>query len=349
MQYKVFGRRTGLRVSELALGTGDFGTGWGHGSEPAEARKIFDAYVGAGGNFIDTADAYQVGQSETLLGDFIAANRDDLVVATKYTLGVAPDSAIARLGNSRKTMVRAVEDSLRRLKTDYIDLYWAHFSDAATPIEEIMRAFDDLLRDGKTLYAGLSNFPAWRIARAATIAELRGWAPVAGIQIEYSLADRTAERELLPMAEGLGLGATLWSPLGGGFLTGKYRNSSEGRLTGFKRLVHTESDARKTATLDAVLAIAKEVGATPSQVAVAWLRRRAAASTTALVPIIGPRSKAQLDDYLGSLAVTLSAEQQARLDAASDVPLGTPHEQIASVAPRLAAGTALDPALVPAA
>jgi aryl-alcohol dehydrogenase-like predicted oxidoreductase len=343
MRYRIFGRRTGLRVSELALGAGNFGTGWGYGTEPQEARQIFDRFTSSGGNFIDTADAYQFGQSEQLVGEFIAAERDHFVLATKYTLGSAANGGIAQLGNSRKNMVRSLEDSLRRLKTDRIDLYWAHFSDDATPVEEIIRGFDDLVRAGKILYAGLSNFPAWRIARGATLAELRGWAPVAGIQIEYSLAERTAERELLPMAEGLGLAATLWSPLGGGFLTGKYRAGNDGRLTGLKRLVHTESDARKTATLDAVLAIAKELGASPAQVAVAWLRARAASSTTAMVPIIGPRTLAQLDDYLGALTVNLSPEQDARLKEASAVQLGTPHDQIAGTAARIAGG---DPALL---
>jgi aryl-alcohol dehydrogenase-like predicted oxidoreductase len=338
VQYRIFGRRVGLRVSELALGAGNFGTGWGHGAEPAAARDMLERFAAAGGNFIDTADSYQFGQSETLVGEFIAADRDRFVVSTKYTIGATAKPALSRLGNSRKNMVRSLEDSLRRLGTDHVDLYWAHFSDEATPVDEIVRAFDDLVRAGKVLYAGFSNFPAWRIARAATLAELRGWAPVAGIQIEYSLAERTAERELLPMAEALGLGAALWSPLGGGLLTGKYRAGDDGRLSALKRLVRTESDAVKTATLDAVLAVAKEVGASPAQVAVAWLRRRAAASTTALVPIIGPRTPAQLDDYLGALAVTLSAQQEARLAAASALPPGTPHEQIAGTAARIAGG-----------
>jgi aryl-alcohol dehydrogenase-like predicted oxidoreductase len=206
VQYKTFGRRTGLRVSELALGTGNFGTGWGHGAERDEAKRVFDGYVEAGGNFIDTADSYQVGQSETLVGEFIAADRDHFVLATKYTLGAVPNGGISRTGNSRKNMVRSVEESLKRLKTDRIDLYWAHFADGVTPIEEILRAFDDLARAGKILYAGLSNFPAWRIARGDLLAELRGSVPIAGIQIEYSLAERTADRELLPMAEAFGAG-----------------------------------------------------------------------------------------------------------------------------------------------
>jgi aryl-alcohol dehydrogenase-like predicted oxidoreductase len=207
MNYEIFGRRTGLRVSELALGTGNFGTGWGYGAEPEDARKMFDRFVQAGGTFIDTADTYQFGQSERLVGELIASDRDTFVLATKYTLGSIPNGGVSRLGNSRKNMMRSVEDSLKRLNTDRIDLYWAHFPDEVTPVEEILRAFDDLVRAGKILYAGLSNFPAWRVSRAVTLADLHGWAPVVGVQIEYSLADRTADREILPMAEGLGLGA----------------------------------------------------------------------------------------------------------------------------------------------
>ncbi len=328
MRYKIFGRRTGLRVSELALGAGNFGTRWGHGAERDEAKKVFDSYVEAGGNFIDTADSYQFGESEELVGDFISSDRDYFVLATKYTLGTTATDGISRTGNSRKNMVRSVEGSLKRLKTDRIDLYWAHFADGVTPMEEIVRAFD-LVCAGKIHYAGLSNFPAWRIARADLLAELRGWAPIAGIQIEYSLAERAADRELLPMAEALGLGAALWSPLGGGFLTGKYRSSDGGRLNSrMSVLVHTEKTARETAILDAVLAVAKEVGAFATEIAIAWLLHKARRSTTSLIPILGSRTREQLDATLGAVNVTLSQDQVARLDAASAIALGTPHEQI---------------------
>ncbi|MEL3892760.1 aldo/keto reductase [Ferrovibrio sp. MS7] len=339
MRYKLFGRHTGLRVSELALGTGNFGTGWGHGAERDEAKSIFDGYVAAGGNFIDTADTYQVGQSEAMLADFIAADRDYFVLATKYTLGAGPKADLARTGNSRKTMIRAVEDSLKRLKTDRIDLLWAHMADGLTPMEEILRGFDDLARSGKILHAGLSNFPAWRISRAATLAELRNTLPLAGIQVEYSLAERTPDRELLPMAEALGLGAALWSPLGGGFLTGKYREQQEAsRLTKLGMLVHTEKSARETALLDAVLAVAAEVGAPATHVAIAWLRAKAARSSTSLIPILGPRTRAHLDGTLGALSLQLDAAQVAALDAVSAVPLGVPHEQLQASLPRLAGG-----------
>jgi aryl-alcohol dehydrogenase-like predicted oxidoreductase len=339
MRYKIFGRRTGLRVSELALGAGNFGTRWGHGAEREEAKKVFDRFVEAGGNFIDTADSYQFGESEELVGEFIARDRDYFVVASKYTLGTNDTDSVSRTGNSRKNMIRSVEGSLKRLKTDRIDLYWAHFADGMTPMEEIARGFDDLVRTGKILYAGLSNFPAWRVARADLMAELRGWSPIAGIQIEYSLAERTADRELLPMAEALGLGVALWSPLGGGFLTGKYRSSDEGRLnTRLGVLVHTQKTARETTILDTVLAVAKEIGASPTEVAIAWLLHKAARSTTSLIPILGPRTRDQFDSTLGALDVRLSSEQTARLDEASAVALGTPHEQIKDSAPRIAGG-----------
>jgi aryl-alcohol dehydrogenase-like predicted oxidoreductase len=340
MRYKIFGRQTGLRVSELALGAGNFGTRWGHGAERADAKQLFDAYVEAGGNFIDTADNYQFGESEEIVGDFIAADRDHFVLATKYTLGTNDAHGVSRTGNSRKNMVRSVEGSLKRLKTDRIDLYWAHFADGMTPMEEIVRAFDDLVRPGKIHYAGLSNFPAWRVARADLLAELRGWAPIAGIQVEYSLAERTADRELLPMAEALGLGVALWSPLGGGFLTGKYRQSNEGRINSMlARLVHTEKSARETAILDALIEIAKETGAAPTEIAIAWLLHKGRASTTAWIPILGPRTAEQLGGTLGALEMKLSSDQMERLDALSAIPLGTPHEQINGSVSRIAGGT----------
>lgn len=336
MQYTTFGRNTGLRVSELALGTGNFGTGWGYGSEKDEAKQVFDRYADAGGNFIDTADSYQFGQSEQMIGEFISAERDHFVVATKYTLSALPDAGVSRTGNSRKNMISSVENSLKRLQTDRIDLLWAHFDDKLTPLEEIVRAFDDLIRAGKIQYAGLSNFPAWRIARADTIAELRGWSRIAGVQVEYSLVQRTAERELLPMAETLGLAVTLWSPLGGGLLTGKYRQSSEGRLKGFGgRLIHVEQD---TTLLDTVFAIAQELNAMPVQVAIAWLRYKAARASTSLIPILGSRTLAQLNDSLLALDITLSDEQVTRLDKVSAISLGTPHEQIAATLPRAQGG-----------
>ncbi len=319
MRYRIFGQ-TGLKVASLALGTGVFGTRWGYGAQRDEAQAIFDAYRAAGGNFIDTADTYQFGQSEEILSEFIAAERDDLVLATKFSLGASPTSGLQATGNSRKAMRQSVEASLKRLKTDYIDLFWVHLPDGVTPSEEIARGLDELVRSGKILYAGLSDFPAWRVATAASIAELRGWAPISALQIEYSLVERTAERELLPMAAGFGLGTVGWSPLGGGFLTGKYRLGETGRKQGLGDTIHDEDGARKTATMDALLAVADEAGVSPGQIAIAWVLAKG------ILPIIGPRTAKQLADNLAAAHVTLGTDQIARLDDASAVPLGFPHE-----------------------
>jgi aryl-alcohol dehydrogenase-like predicted oxidoreductase len=322
MRYQIFGR-TGLRVSRLALGTGNFGKGWGYGAERGDAELVYRAYRNAGGNFVDTADQYQFGQSEEIVGSLIASERDEIVLATKYSLGALPQSGWHLTGNSRKTMLTSVESSLKRLATDRIDLLWVHFPDEVTPIDEIARGLDDLVRAGKILYAGLSNFPAWRVATAVTLAELRGWAPVTAIQLEFSLVERTAERELLPMAAAFGLGVVGWSPLGGGLLTGKYRKGEAGRAQGLGAVIHSESDARKTATLDAVLVIAAETGLSPGQVAIGW------SMSKGIVPIIGPRTPEQAADNLAAANVGLSAAHIQLLDTASAIPRGYPHELLA--------------------
>src|SRR5882762_6942288 len=292
MEHFTFGRNNGLRVSALALGAGNFGTRWGYGADADTSRQIVDKFADTGGTFIDTAASYQVGESEEILGHMLAGRRDQFTVATKY-----------------------------------IDLLWVHFPDFVTPLEEIVRGLDDLARSGKILYAGLSNFPAWMTARAAAVAELRGATPIAAVQFEYSLVERSGDRENFPMAETLGLGAALWSPLGGGLLTGKYRTGGDGRLTGWNRLVHTEDDSTKAATVDAVLAAAGQLGVPAGQVAVAWLLKRARRSTTGVVPIIGPRTVEQLDSYLASLDVDLGADIYDRIDEASRIDLGQPHNQ----------------------
>lgn len=338
MRYQLFGNRTGLRVSELALGAG----GFRDDSDDAvvEARRIFDGYVEAGGNFIDTADAYGFGASERLVGQFVKSDRDAFVIASKYTVGADPSGGISRTGNSRKNMVRSVEQSLTRLGVDHLDLYWVHLSDGVTPVEEIARGFDDLVRAGKIAYAGLSDFPAWRISRASTMADLRGWAPIAGVQFEYSLVERTPDRELLPMAQGLGLGTTVWSPLGGGFLTGKYRRGETGRKDTMGFLIHSESGDKNTRILDAVLSIAEETGATPGQVALAWIRQYQPQTPTSPIIILGARTRAQLDDNLGVLDVTLTDEHLRRLTEVSEVELGFPHDFLAGRASSLAGGDA---------
>lgn len=323
MNYQLFGSRTGLWVSELALGTAMFGPAGGPGAGPDAARDILRGYVEAGGNFIDTSDAYQGGEAERCLKDLLGPQRDDFVLASKYTRGPGAAPALARLGNHRKAMTQAVEASLRRLGTDYLDLYLAHLPDGVTPVAEVVRGFDDLVRAGKIRYGGLSNFPAWRVAAAAVTADLRGWAPLAGIQLEYNLAERTAERELLPMADALGLGVMGYSPLAGGVLTGKYRRGEAGRASRATGQAPAPG-AQTEAVLDVLLALAEELAATPGQVATAWVKARG------VLPIVGPRTRAQLDDYLRAAALVLSPAQRQRLDAASATPLGYPHELLAT-------------------
>jgi aryl-alcohol dehydrogenase-like predicted oxidoreductase len=316
MKYIPFGN-TGLRVSQVALGTGNFGTRWGHGADSEESKAIFDVYAEAGGNFIDTSNSYQFGQSEQYLGDLLAGRRENFVLATKFTGGDTPNADRLVTGNSRKAMVASVEASLRRLKTDRIDLLWVHHPDYLTPSEEILRGFDDLARAGKILYAGLSNFPAWRLARAVTIAEWSRTVPIAAAQFEYSLVFRAPDADLIPAAEALGLGAVTWSPLGGGMLTGKYRQGETGRLEGFNGSVfQSENTPQRTAILDTVLAIAAELGAKPDQVALAWVGGRG------VIPIIGPRSRDQLVSNLGAFSLELSAEHISRLEEVSSIVSG---------------------------
>ncbi|MDE1165177.1 MAG: aldo/keto reductase [Pseudomonas sp.] len=311
MKYAAFGK-TGLKVSQVALGTGNFGTGWGYGADPAASEAIFNAYAQAGGNFIDTADIYQFGQSETLLGTLLEGRREEFVLASKFTNGAAAEANRLVTGNSRKAMVASVEASLKRLNTDRIDIYWAHHPDGVTPAEELVRGFEDLARAGKILYAGLSNFPAWQLARAVTLAELTGAVPIAAAQFEHSLVHREPEADLFPACQALGLGVVTWSPLGGGMLTGKYRQGEKGRAEGFGgRVFQAENSAQRTQVLDTVLAVAKELGVTAGQVAIAW------AGSHGATPLIGPRTASQLNDNLGALSVALSLEQIGRLDAVS--------------------------------
>jgi aryl-alcohol dehydrogenase-like predicted oxidoreductase len=323
MRYRVLGQG-GLRVSELCLGAMTFGEDWGWGSSNKESREIYDAFLEAGGNFIDTANVYTNGTSERLLGEFMADHRDRIVLATKYTNATPGDDPNAA-GNHRKSMMRSVEDSLKRLRTDYIDLYWLHTWDQITPIDDVMRAFDDLVRQGKILHAGVCNMPAWLVAKANTLAELRGWTSFVGLQIEYSLIERTPERDLLPMATELGVGVTAWSPLAGGLLTGKHMEpggTRDSRQSSAWLQELMKADARKESIAREVVAVARESGHSPAQIALAWVRQR----PHPVVPIIGARRLAQLTDNLGCLDVTLAPEHRERLEAVSRIELGSPHD-----------------------
>lgn len=324
MRYKLLGN-SGLRVSELCLGTMTFGEDWGWGSDKEESLAVFRAFAEAGGNFLDTANLYTNGTSETLVGEFVKGDREKWVIATKYSLNTRPGDVNA-CGNHRKNLFQAVEASLKRLGTDYIDLLWLHLWDSLTPIEEVMRAFDDLVRMGKVLYIGISDSPAWIVSQGNTLATLRGWTPFIGLQIEYSLKERTPERELLPMAKALNIGVTAWSPLGGGVLTGKYNqpNPVDGRLSMTDQPFQIFDRDLKIA--ETVLEIAREIEKSPAQVALNWLRNR----PNSVIPIIGARKLSQLQDNLACVDFNLTGEQLQRLDNISAISLGFPHELLAS-------------------
>ena len=324
MRYKLLGR-SGLRVSELALGTMTFGEDWGFGASREESQRQFDTFLEQGGNFIDSAINYTNGSSEELVGEFIAKERGRLVVATKYSLCTRPGDPNAG-GNQRKNMMQSVEISLKRLGTEYIDLYWVHLHDPLTPIEETMRGLDDLVRSGKVLYVGISDAPAWVVSQANTLAELRGWTRFVGLQVKWSLIDRDVERDLLPMARAFDLGVTPWGVLGAGFLSGKYvdgKAPEDTRRAGWTANSLTEKNFAIAAE---VAAVAKELGATSSQVAIAWTRQM----SPCVVPIIGARKHEQLVDNLKACDVTLSAAQLGRLDAVSKAPRGFPHDFLGS-------------------
>jgi aryl-alcohol dehydrogenase-like predicted oxidoreductase len=323
MRYRLLGR-SGLRVSELCLGTMTFGEDWGRGSSKEESRRIFDAFFEAGGNFIDTANIYTNGTSESQLGEFLEGRRESAVLATKYT-NAMPGTDPNAGGNQRKNMMQAIEASLKRLRTDYIDLYWLHIWDQLTPIEEVMRAFDDLVRQGKILYAGVSDMPAWLVAKANTLAELRGWTSFVGLQIEYSLIERTVERELLPMAASMGIGVTAWSPLAGGVLTGKYIQGEaavDARMNSEMMKGFDLSTDRANAIVREVVAVAKECRRSAAQVSLAWLRQQ----PFPVIPIIGARKLDQFKDNLASIELRLDAAQVDRLENVSRIDLGFPHE-----------------------
>ena len=332
MQYRLLGN-SGLRVSEAALGAMTFGEEWGWGSPRDEARKVYDAFREAGGNFIDTANFYTNGTSESFIGEFMKDHRQSVVLATKYS-NAAPGTDPNAAGNQRKNMMQAAEASLKRLHTDYIDLYWVHIWDQITPVEEVVRGLDDLIRQGKVLYVGISDAPAWWIAQANTLAHLRGWSPFIGLQIEYNLIERTVERELVPMVKALNLGLTAWSPLARGMLTGKYHghgSSEQGRMNNDTMKDLMPEKQRTERIVAAIKTVSDETGRSMAQIALAWLRYR----PVPVIPIIGARKLSQLQDNLASLELTLSAGQLRTLDEASRIELGFPYSIYALESARL--------------
>lgn len=324
MKYRVLGR-SGLKVSELCLGTMTFGEDWGFGASKEESRKQFDVFAGAGGNFIDTANVYTKGTSERYVGEFVKGDRDAFVVATKYSIATRTDD-INAWGNSRKNLVQSVDASLGRLGLDRIDLYWVHVTDYLTPVDELMRALDDVVRAGKVIYVGVSDTPAWQVARANTLAELQGWSRFVGLQIEYSLIERTPERELLPMAAALGLAVTPWGPIGGGVLSGKYSvgwETPDSKRVAANRHRFSERNMRIAGE---VKEVANELNRTPAQVAISWVMGRGPKGT---IPIVGARTAAQLEESLGAADTVLGPELRARLDEVSKIELGFPHDFLA--------------------
>ena len=311
MRYKLLGR-SGLRVSELALGTMTFGPEWGWGADADESRRIFERFDEAGGNFVDTANNYTDGTSESLVGGLTEPDRERWVIATKYSLSLDPNDPNAG-GNHRKSLVRSLEQSLRRLRTDYIDLLWLHMRDATTPIEEAVRALDDQVRLGKVLYVGISDSPAWVASQANTIADLRGWSPFVALQIPYSVASRAPERELLPMAPRSGCARAVGRARG---------RDPDGQARVRAPLARGPCQREDEQVVERLRSIAAAHGATPAQVAIAWLQ--GAGSPPTIVPIVGARSEAQIVENLGALELELDAEERSELDEAGAPELGFP-------------------------
>lgn len=320
-QYVTLGR-SGLRVSPLCLGTMTFGTDWGWGAEESTAAALFDRYIDAGGNFVDTADGYTNGKSEEMLGKFIKERhaRDRIVLATKFTFNAEPGNPNAG-GNGRKNLHRALEGSLRRLGTDYIDLYWMHAWDSITPVEEVLRSFDDLVKDGKIRHYGFSDVPAWYASRAQTLAEKEGKERLIALQLEYSLVERTIEREHVPAAQELGIGICPWSPLAGGFLSGKYRRDDQnpaaaGRLDVVKNSgnpVFEKFTERNWRILDVLIEVARGLDRSPAEVALNWAATQPGITSV----IIGATKTSQLEKNLGTLDFDIPAELRSRLDQVS--------------------------------
>ena len=339
-QYVTLGR-SGLRVSPLCLGAMTFGEDLGWGTSVDESQQIIDRYIELGGNFIDTANFYTRSHSEKIIGDHIgrhAAKRDRLVIATKFSGNLYPGDPNGG-GSGRKSLISACENSLRRLQTDYIDLYWLHIWDKNTPIEETMAALDDLVRAGKVRYIGVSDTPAWKIVQANLIARFRGWSSFVGLQIEYSLLERTVEQELAPMASEFGLGMTPWSPLKGGVLSGKYTRSNAGQHSADRgAMVDAFLNEKTYALIDELEIIANAHETNVASVALAWVRAQAAVSSV----IIGARRLSQLDDNVRAVDVHLSADELDRLNALTKPRFGFPHNMLEMAPGIINGGTSIN-------
>ncbi len=338
--------RSGLRVSPFCLGTMTFGEEWGWGSGAKESQRIFDRYVDLGGNFVDTANVYTKGHSEKILGDHLKdspSKRQRTVIATKFfgaMLSGDPNSG----GAGRKALVAACENSLRRLQTDYIDLYWMHCWDVHTPIEETMRALDDLVGSGKVRYLGFSDTPAWKVMEAQMLARFRGWSPLIALQLEYSLLERTIEGDLIPLALEHGLGVTPWSPLKSGVLSGKYTRENAGQVKANRGEWATSALNEKSYTLiDAIAKIARDARSTPARVALAWVQSRPGVAST----ILGARTMQQLEDNLAALDLHLTAEQTAVLDELSTPQLNFPFDFVKRAAAFSSSGTTINGVAAP--
>lgn len=321
MRYTLLGR-SGLRVSEICLGTMTFGEEWGYGADKHETENMFNAYLEAGGNFIDTANRYTDGTSEKYLGALIkqSGKRNDLVIASKYSLVTKMGDGINASGNHRKNMIQSVEGSLQRMGIEYMDVLYLHAWDYTTYMEEVMRAMDDLVRSGKVLYVAISDTPAWMVSRANAIADMRGWSPFVALQIEYSLIQRSVERELIPMAKALDLAVVAWAPIAGGALTGKYleKNAHPKRL----KETSTRLSDRNVNIAKEVVAVANELGVQPAQVAIAWVMQQG----DNIIPIVGARHAKQIAENLGATEIVFTKAQLERLDAVSKIEMGFPHE-----------------------
>lgn len=333
--------RSGLRISPLTLGTMTFGEDLGWGSSPEESVRILETYLELGGNSIDTANIYTNGHSEKIIGDYFASRqelRDRVVIGTKFFGNLYAHDPNGG-GSGRKAIVQQLENSLRRLQTDYVDIYWLHNFDPTTPIEETLRALDDVVRDGKVRYIGISDLPGWATAEAATIAQFRGWAPIVAQQLEYSLLERTSDGELIPLAEAMGMGVMAWGPLKSGFLSGKYSSASTGPVDTTRTALVGAPAVEDYVVIDALNDIAKEIGTSAATVALAWTQGRPDITST----LVGARRIDQFEANLSALDLVLSDAHRAALDAVSAPKLNFPAENNTHFAPMLQfAGSTVD-------